>query len=218
VSSDGDHPGVRIQRSAHRAMGMMETGADRSTRDAEDLGDLDLVTALEVVEHEQGPLLRLQAAEAPLELIPVDDAQEVVGRGRDVYRQDAEVRDAVALAFRLGETGANNEAVEPGVESVRIAEPRQVTPSDHQRILQGVLGPIDVTEDPLGEGVQTVATDSDQVGIGLPVTLPCRLDEISIHRIRSSVAPSGGAVRSLWGRLVEWCSIFARDSAASTYS
>ena len=155
----------------------------------------DLVTALEVVEHEQGPLLRWQAAEAPLELIPVGDAQEVVGRGRDVHRQDAEVRDAVALAFRLGETGAHDEAVEPGVESVRIAEPGQVTPSDHQRILQSVLGPIDVAKDPLGERVETVAADPDQVGIGLPVTLPCRLDEISIHRLRPWWHPVGALSR-----------------------
>ena len=91
-SSDGDHTGVRVQRSAHRAVGMVETGADRAARDAEDLGDLGLVTALEVVEHEQGPLLGWQAAEAPLELVPVGDAQEVVGRRRDVDRQDAEVR------------------------------------------------------------------------------------------------------------------------------
>ena len=48
--------------------------------------------------------------------------------------------------------------------------PGQVTPGDHQRVLHGILGPIDVAEDPLGERVEAVATDADQVGIGLPVT------------------------------------------------
>ena len=182
---------------------------DRADRDAEDLGDLGRVTALEVVEHEQGALLRRQAAEAPLELVAVGDAQEVVGRGRDVHRQDAQVRDAATLALRLGEARADDEAVEPGVEAVRIAEPGQVTPGDDQRFLQGILGPIDVAEDPLGERVEAVAPHPDQVGIRLPVTVPCRLDEFAIHRACFSLAPRGGAVRTLWGRNVGCSSISA---------
>jgi hypothetical protein len=99
--------------------------------------------------------------------------------------------------------------MEPGVESVRIAEAGQVTPSDHQRFLQGILGPIDVAKDPLGERVEAVATAADQVSIRLPVTAPCRLDEISIRRLRSPRAPSGGAVRALWAPTVLMRSIFA---------
>jgi hypothetical protein len=99
--------------------------------------------------------------------------------------------------------------MEPGVESIRIAEPRQVTPGDRQRFLQSILGSIDVTKDPLSEREEAVATNTDQVGVRLPVTGPCRLDEIAIHRLRSSVAPSGGAVRSLWGPDVVRHSIFA---------
>ena len=53
--------------------------------------------------------------------------------------------------------------MEPGVESVRIAEVRQVTPGDHQRILQGILGPIDVAEDPLGDRKESVLPSADQV-------------------------------------------------------
>ena len=85
--------------------------------------------------------------------------------------------------------------MEPGVEAVRIAESGQVTPGDHQRFLHGILGPIDVAEDPVGEREEAVATNADQVGICLPVPLPCGLDEISVHRLlprwRPAGAPSG---------------------------
>ena len=204
---------IRVQRRAHRAMGVVETRADRAHRDPEDLGDLGRVTALEVAEHEQGPLLGRQVAEAPLELVPIGDADEVVGRGRDVQRQDAEVRDPSTLALRLGEAGADDEAMEPRVEPVWIAEPGQVTPGDDQRLLQGILSPIDVAEDPMGERVQSVAADPDQVGVCLPVTVPCRLDQIAVHRASFSVAPVGGAVRSLWGHIVGCPSIFADGPA-----
>ena len=99
--------------------------------------------------------------------------------------------------------------MEPGVESVRIAEPGQVTPGDHQRFLHGILGPIDVAEDPLGERVEAVATDADQVGVRLPVTVPCRLDEIAIHRLRILGGAQWGRCPALWGQGVGWCSIFA---------
>jgi hypothetical protein len=129
-------------------------------------------------------LLRWQSTEAPLELVPVGDVQEVVARIRDVHRQDAKIRRETALARRLGETRSDDEAMEPGVEPVRIAESRQITPGDHQRVLQGILGPIDVTKDPLSERVEAVATHTDQVGVCLPVTAPCRLDKIAIHGLR----------------------------------
>ncbi len=110
-----------------------------------------------------------------------------------------EVGDEAALALRLANAGADDEAMEPGVEPVRIAESGQVTPGDHQRFLHGILGPVDVAEDPLRDREEPVATHADQVGVCLPVPASCRLDEITIHCVGPSVAPSGGAVQSLWG-------------------
>ena len=82
---------------------MVETGANRADRDVENLGNLGRWTVLEVAQHEQRPLLRGKASKAPLELVPVADAQVVVVRGRDIDRQDAKVREAAALARRLGQ-------------------------------------------------------------------------------------------------------------------
>ena len=48
--------------------------------------------------------------------------------------------------------------MDPGIEPVRIAEARQVTPGDHQRVLQGILGPVDIPKDPVRDREQAVAT------------------------------------------------------------
>jgi hypothetical protein len=72
--------------------------------------------------------------------------------------------------------------MQPGIESVRIAESTQVTPGDHQRILEGILGSIDVPQDPMRDREEPVATRMDQVHEGLLVAALRRLDEIAIHR------------------------------------
>jgi len=188
---------------------MVETGTGRADRDTEDLGDLGRFAALEVAQHEQRPLLRCETTEAPLELIPIGDAKVVIAGGGDVHGQDVKVGNEAALTRRLGQARADDEAMEPRVESVRIAEAPQVTPCDHQRFLQGILGPIGVAEDPLRERVEAVATNADQVGVGLPVTVPCRLDEIAIHGSVPRLRPAGAPVRSLWDGRVACRSIFA---------
>jgi len=160
---------------------MVESRAGRPDRDAEDLGDLGRFAALEVAQHEQRSLLRGESTEAPLELVPIGDGVKVVAGRGDVPGQDAKVGNDSALARRLGKAGSDDEAMEPRVEAVRIAKPGQVAPSDHKRVLQGIIGPIDIAEDPLRERVEAVATNPDQVGVRLPVTAPCRLDEVAIH-------------------------------------
>ena len=153
-------------------------------------------------------MLRWQAAEAAIELIPICDAPVVVGRGRDVHRQDAEIRDPAALAFGFDETRPDDEPMEPRVEPVRIAKTRQVAPGDDERLLQGVFGAVDIAEDPVGQRVEPVAARPDQVGVRLPVTAPCRLDEIAIHRAGFRWRPSG-ALSGHYGASIAGCpSIF----------
>jgi hypothetical protein len=74
--------------------------------------------------------------------------------------------------------------LEPRIEAVRIAETSQVTPGDHQRVLEGILGPIDVAEDPLGGREESVLANGDQVDVRVPIPVPCRLDEIAVHGLR----------------------------------
>ena len=89
----------------------------------------------------------------------------------------------VARAARFRVARVDEEALEPGVEAVRIAEAGQLTPGDHQRLLHGILGPSDVPEDPLGDRHEPVAMRPGQDGERLPVPALGLLDEIAIQPI-----------------------------------
>src|SRR4051794_4997829 len=151
------------------------------------------------MEHEDRPLVGRQAAEPAVELVPVADGKQVVACGRTVIdRQHSEVRGPSTLTRRLGDADIDQQALEPRIESVRIAEPLQVTPGDHQRILEGILGPIDVAQDPLGDGEQPVGPNADQVDVRVPIPVPCRLDEVAIHGSLSCEPLSVSGLRIYW--------------------
>ena len=118
--------------------------------------------------------------------------KQFVGSGRSVDRQDPKVRGSATLARRLGDAHVDEEALEPRIEAVRIAEAPEVTPGDHQRILEGILGPIDIAEDPLCGPKETVLPSDDQVDIRRPIPVLCRLDEIAVHGPRLVGRALGG--------------------------
>ena len=135
-----------------------------------------------MAKYEDRAFVRRQPAEPAVELIAIGDAEELV-RGRDpVHREDVKIGHPAALARRLGDAYMRKQTVQPRVESVRIAEARKVTPGDHQRVLQGIFGPIHVPEDPVRDREESVAAQLDQVDKGDLVTTPGRLDEVTIHR------------------------------------
>ena len=179
---------------------MVKTGAGGACRNAKDLGDLGRLEPGKMTQHENRALLGIQSAETALQLIPVGHGEELVRASRKIGREHVKIRDEAALTHRLMQTRADDEAMEPRVEPFRIAESGQITPGDHQRVLYGILGSVNVAEDPLGDCEEPVAARTDQVGIRLPVAASGRLDEIAIHGLRPSLAPSGGAVRSSMGR------------------
>ena len=146
------------------------------------------------MEHEDRPLVGRQPAEPAFEQVPIGDREQLIGSGRSVDRQDPKVRGSATLARRLGDADVDEEALEPRIEAVRIAEAPKVTPGDHQRVLQGILGPIDVAEDPLGGRKEPVLPSDDQVDICRPIPVLCRLDEIAVHGPRLVGRALGGRV------------------------
>ena len=179
-------------------MGMVESGAGRAGRDAEDLRDLGWLVPGVVAQREDCALLWVETSEAAFELVSIRERQEIVVPRRYVDRQDAKVGHEPALAHRLVDGGPDDETVQPRVEPVRIAECGQIAPGDHQCFLHRILGPVDIAEDPLREREEPVTTRADQVGVCLPIPVLGRLDEIAIHGPIPS-APSGGAVRTTMG-------------------
>jgi len=162
-------------------MGVMESRSDRDGGCTENLGDLRRLVPDVVAKDEDRALLRGEPPECPIQLVAIRDIQEVVRRLRTLDRENPEVGRPPSLATRLLDADVGEEPMDPRVETVRIAEVRQVSPGDHQRVLQGILGPVDIPEDSLGDREETVAARSDQVDERRLFASHGRLDEISIH-------------------------------------
>jgi hypothetical protein len=188
-------------------MGVMETRASRTRRDAEDLGDLGRGVALVVVEHEQCPLFGREPPEPAFELVPVGDREQVIGRGRSVDRQHSQVRGSAPLARRLVDAFTDDDTVDPRVEPVRIAEASQVTPGDHQRLLKGILGSVDIAQDPVRQHEESVDPRAHQVDECRLIAVLGRFHEVAVH-IPIPRAPVGDAVRHHWPVPLSLRSIF----------
>ena len=175
-------------------MGVVETGTDGSRGEVEECRDLAGLVAHVVAEHQDRPFARAEAPESTVELVALRDPKEFVGRWRIVERQEAEVRCHPPFPPGLGNADVREESVDPGVEAVRIAEVPQITPGDHQRVLQGILGPIDIPEDPMRDREEAVTTRAHQVDERRLVTALSRFDEVAIHRPLRVWASIGDAV------------------------
>lgn len=156
---------VRLDGGAHGAVGVMESGPGRSRRNAERLGDLGGLEPDVVVRHEHGAVVRWEAAERLLELVAVDDGERRIHRPRlpgTGVGLELHGRMSTTRACRLV-AAPNDDAGQPGIEPAWIAEPRQLAPGDHERLLHGVLGQVEVTQDPPREPELPVTSRSGEM-------------------------------------------------------
>ena len=87
--------------------------------------------------------------------------------------------------------------MDPGLEALGFAELGQLPPRGDERLLDGVLGTPDVTQDPMRDDEQPVSRAANDGGEGLLVPGPCRLDEGEVHPMGSHFAPLGGTLHPL---------------------
>ena len=71
--------------------------------------------------------------------------------------------------------------MQPRLETVRVAQARELSPADDQGLLYGVLCASDITEDPLRDRHEPVGLRSGQDGEGIPVAALGLLDEIALQ-------------------------------------
>ena len=178
-------------------MGVVKSRAHSARRSAERVGDLGEAVARVVVEHEDRSFVGRQPPEATLQLVTLSDPEQVVRRGRPVDRQHAKVGRPATLARRMRDADIRDDTIDPPIEPIRIAEPTKVAPGDHQRVLESILGSVDVAEDAIREREEPVARGADQVDECRLVATLRRLDEIPVasHRRCLSVTFVGNVVR-----------------------
>src|SRR4051812_28717100 len=103
-------------------MGVVESRSGGAGRDAERFGNLDWREPEVVMQHEDRPLLRRQPPEPTLDLVAIGDLAGSIPDLGSGGRQEPDVRPPVPPQTGFRVAGIHEEAVEPGVEPVRIAE------------------------------------------------------------------------------------------------
>ena len=101
-----------------------------------------------VVQDEDRAMLRRQPLEGAIEGVPVVDRDHRVGPARSVDRQDPDVGAPAPMPAQLLVTGIDEQPMEPWTEAFRIAQPREFAPGEEECLLDGVLRPLRVAQDP----------------------------------------------------------------------
>jgi hypothetical protein len=160
----------------------------RPERDPQRDGDLRQWQVEIVMKDDEGTRLRLEAAKAASELIAVNGDREAAIDGWRVDVAELDIDTMTPKPARLIDAGADEQSVEPGVEAIGAAQRRQVTPGPDERLLDGVLGLVGVTQDEPGGRIQPEDRGACQHGEGVMIAPSCSLHEILLHH-----ALGGGA-------------------------
>ena len=144
-----------------------------------------------------------EPSESTIQLVTIGNGEKVVRRPRRVDREHANVGESASLTAGVGDADIRKDPMDPGVESVRIAEVRQVPPGDHQRVLQGILGPIDIPKDPVRDRIEAITARANKIDECRLITALCRLDEVAIHRPLPAWTSIGDAVHLYWWILTQ---------------
>lgn len=122
-----------------------------------------------------------EAAETALELVAINHGVGPVGLRRLVRGKQPHVRHPSSFTLPLGIARPDQESVRPGVETGRVAELGQVAPDGEKRLLRGVLGKVDVAQDPVRHGVEPISSGQCEAGEGLFVTALCSSHKVGVH-------------------------------------
>lgn len=149
------------------------------------------------MQDEDQALVRVQATEAALDLVPLDGPRELIGCARQLDAGEIDLADGPARAPQLVVARSHEESVQPGLPSVGVAQRREVTPRPDKRRLDGVLGSVWVAKDEAGRGIEPGERRARQDGECLLVASLCPDDEISLHAFTVSARRPPAAVTSM---------------------
>ena len=102
-------------------------------------------------------------------------------------------RAPAPMPAQLLVTGIDEEPMEPWAEAFRIAQPREFAPGEEECLLDGVLRPLRIAQDPIRDRVAQVAVEVDELREGDVVALACPFDQPRPHGRYSSGARSGAS-------------------------
>ena len=114
-----------------------------------------------------------------------------------------------ATAPRLPVAGIDEEPAQPGVEAIDVPERRQLTPGEHERLLDGIFREPEIAQDPIRDREESIASGTRQAGKGFLISGSRSLDEGNLHpRLPSAMRPTWTPTvdEPDVGRMVRCCS------------
>ena len=84
----------------------------------------------------------------------------------------------------------DQDAGEPGLEAIRFAQAGQLPPGDDERLLHGVVGQVDLAEDPSRDAEQPVTVRANEDGEGIQIAALGLLDEVAIDPDHHAARPT----------------------------
>ena len=168
-------------------MSSVESRGHRAERDIEDRCDLIERKIHVVAQDEDRPVIDRDAAEAALQLVPIDDGRHVVGGCRLVERSEADIREPSTMPTALRVARLHEQSVGPRLEAGRITQAGKVAPELDEGLLGRILGELGVVQDPLCHAEVTIPDGLHDAREGLFVPLLCSRHEVGIHALSSKV-------------------------------
>ena len=132
------------------------------------------------MQDDDRPMLGVEARERVFEHVAIGDLAGHVGRGGHIDGGQLDLDHATSPSPDQVETGMDDQAVEPGVEPVRVTQAREIAPGADERVLDRVACELRVPDDQTGDRVQPHEGQVDERGEGVMIALPCPLDETSL--------------------------------------
>ena len=75
----------------------------------------------------------------------------------------------------------DQEAAQPGVEAIDVPERWQLTPGEHEGLLDGVFREPEIAQDPIRDREEPIASGARQAGEGFLISGSRSLDEGNLH-------------------------------------
>lgn len=138
-------------------------------------------------------VVRAEAAEGALQRIALVDLAMGVMWGTRLRCSSQVVVTSMAASAERVSAGVDEDAAEPGLESLRIAEPVVISPCSDERVVGRIFSLLGVSQDEAGEPIRLVEASFEQPLEGLPPrSLDVDRDDLSLVgqlRLRSGICP-----------------------------
>ena len=147
----------------------MEPRFRGAQRNAQGAGCLGQRHPQEEVQDDDGSPRRVEPPEGVVDELALDDLRCGVGDGWAVERLELDLEGPGAATAQGVDAGTDEQAMEPPVELVRIAQAGQASPRPDVRLLDRVGGQLPIPEDQPPGCVQPCGARADELGEGVMI-------------------------------------------------